>query len=172
MTKTILETCGIWNTDYNSDKWEPEFMTIFVCWQLRVTLDSIRNSCDVFANGELYQKVGPLWSRTLIKRTVHVKVLHFSNLNFPQQIQMSNIYLNLSFMIVIDMSIKGLFCVERFWAKFARIDKHAWKVNGFNVYHHIVLLCITLATHWTSVEAFLPTLIAMNVLQQDAAVWT
>ena len=28
--KTILETCDIWDTDYNSDNWEPEFMTIFV----------------------------------------------------------------------------------------------------------------------------------------------
>ena len=37
----------IWDTDYNSDNWEPEFMTIFVTWQLIVTLDSIRNSCDV-----------------------------------------------------------------------------------------------------------------------------
>ena len=43
--KTILETCDIWDTDYNSDNWEPEFMTIFVTWQLIVTLDSIRNSC-------------------------------------------------------------------------------------------------------------------------------
>ena len=40
-------TCDIWDTDYNSDNWEPEFMTIFVIWQLIVTLDSIRNSCDV-----------------------------------------------------------------------------------------------------------------------------
>ena len=37
----------LWDTDYNSDNWEPEFMTIFVTWQLIVTLDSIRNSCDV-----------------------------------------------------------------------------------------------------------------------------
>ena len=44
--KTILETCDIWDTD--SDNWEPEFMKIFVIWQLIVTLDSIRNSCDVF----------------------------------------------------------------------------------------------------------------------------
>ena len=41
-------TCDIWDTDYNSDNWEPEFITIFVAWQLRVTLDSIRHSCDVF----------------------------------------------------------------------------------------------------------------------------
>ena len=50
-TKTfwaILETCDIWDTEYNSDNWEPEFMTIFVTWQLIVTLDSIRNSCNVF----------------------------------------------------------------------------------------------------------------------------
>ena len=47
MTKTILETCDIWDTDYNSDNWESEFMTIFATWQLRVTLDSIHNSCDV-----------------------------------------------------------------------------------------------------------------------------
>ena len=48
MTKTILETCGICDTDYNSDNWESEFMTIFATCQSRVTLDSIRNSCDVF----------------------------------------------------------------------------------------------------------------------------
>ena len=30
-----------------SDNWEPGLMTIFVTWQLIVTLDSIRNSCDV-----------------------------------------------------------------------------------------------------------------------------
>ena len=46
--KIILETCDIWDTDYNSDNWEPEFMTISVTWQLIVTLNSIRNSCDVY----------------------------------------------------------------------------------------------------------------------------
>ena len=48
LLRAILETCDIWDTDYNSDNWEPEFMTIFVTWQLIVTLDSIRNSCDVW----------------------------------------------------------------------------------------------------------------------------
>ena len=28
--KTVLKTCDIWDTDYNSDNWEPEFMTIIV----------------------------------------------------------------------------------------------------------------------------------------------
>ena len=37
----------IWDTDYIPNNWEPEFMTIFVTLQLRVTLDSIRNSCEV-----------------------------------------------------------------------------------------------------------------------------
>ena len=41
-------TCDIWDTDNNSDNWEPESMTIFVIWQSIVTLDSIRNSCDVY----------------------------------------------------------------------------------------------------------------------------
>ena len=49
-TFKILKACGLWDIDYNSDNWEPEFMTSFVTWQLRVTLDSIRNSCDVFIN--------------------------------------------------------------------------------------------------------------------------
>ena len=40
-------TCDIWDTDYITDNWKPGFMTIFVNWQLIVTLDSIRNSCDV-----------------------------------------------------------------------------------------------------------------------------
>ena len=43
----LIETCDIWDTDYNTDDWEPGLMTIFVTWQLIVTLDSIRNSCDV-----------------------------------------------------------------------------------------------------------------------------
>ena len=43
----IIGTCDIWDTDYNTDNWEPGFMTIFVTWQLIVTLDSIRNTCDV-----------------------------------------------------------------------------------------------------------------------------
>ena len=47
-TLTIPETCDFWDIDYNFDNWEPEFMTVFVTWQSRVTLDSIRNSCDVF----------------------------------------------------------------------------------------------------------------------------
>ena len=49
LLRAILETCDIWDTEYNSDNWEPEFMTIFVTWQLIVTLDSIRNSCDVLS---------------------------------------------------------------------------------------------------------------------------
>ena len=49
VTKTIPETCDIWNNNYNSDNWEPEFMTISVAWQLKVTLDSIRNSWDVLS---------------------------------------------------------------------------------------------------------------------------
>ena len=48
LLSAILETCDIWDTDYNSYNWDPESMTIFVTLQLRVTLDSIRNSCDVF----------------------------------------------------------------------------------------------------------------------------
>ena len=46
--RPIWETCDIWHTDYISDSLEPEFITIFVTWQLRVTLDRICNSCDVF----------------------------------------------------------------------------------------------------------------------------
>ena len=42
--KTVLETCDIWDTDYSSDNWETEFITIFGTRQLIVTLDSIRNS--------------------------------------------------------------------------------------------------------------------------------
>ena len=43
----IKEICDIWDTDYNSDNWELEFLTIFVTWHLRLTVDSIRNSCHV-----------------------------------------------------------------------------------------------------------------------------
>ena len=54
--KKALRCCDIWDTDYNTDNWEPEFMTIFVNRQLIVTLDSIRNSCDVFCMIRLFWK--------------------------------------------------------------------------------------------------------------------
>ena len=43
----------------NSDNWETEFMTIFVIWQLIVTLDSIRNSCDVWqiCDGNIFPSI-------------------------------------------------------------------------------------------------------------------
>ena len=61
MTKTILETCDIWDTDYNSDYWEPEFMTIFLIWQLRETLDNIRNSCSDWVTEPLL--ISDLWTK-------------------------------------------------------------------------------------------------------------
>ena len=39
IAKTILDTCDICDTDYNSDSWEPEFTTIIVTWQLSVRVD-------------------------------------------------------------------------------------------------------------------------------------
>ena len=38
----IIGTCDIWDTDYNTDNWEPGFMTIFVTFQLIVTLCTIK----------------------------------------------------------------------------------------------------------------------------------
>ena len=43
----ITETCDIWDIDFNSDNWELEFMAVFGTRQLKVTVDRIRNSCDV-----------------------------------------------------------------------------------------------------------------------------
>ena len=36
--------------------WELEFVTIIVTWQLRVTVDSIHKSCDVFPNNAYFSK--------------------------------------------------------------------------------------------------------------------
>ena len=43
----IIGICDIWDTYYNIDNWEPGFMTIIGTWHFFVTLDSIRNSCNV-----------------------------------------------------------------------------------------------------------------------------
>ena len=55
--KKALRCCDIWDTDYNTDNWEPEFMTFFVAWQLIVTLDSIRNSCDVLYSKFFFKQI-------------------------------------------------------------------------------------------------------------------
>ena len=53
----IICICDIWDTEHNTDNWEPGLMTIIVTWQLIVTLDSICNSCDVF----MYHKSYSFW---------------------------------------------------------------------------------------------------------------
>ena len=55
---TNMQTCDNWDTDCNSYNWKTEFIAIFVPWQLRVTLDSIRNSCDVWSKSLLNQCLG------------------------------------------------------------------------------------------------------------------
>ena len=59
--KKTLRCCDIWDTDYNTDNWEPEFMTFFVTWQLIVTLDSIRNSCYVFKTNDIRNMRDPIY---------------------------------------------------------------------------------------------------------------
>ena len=34
--KKSLRCCDIWDTNYNTDNWEPEIMTIFVTWQSKL----------------------------------------------------------------------------------------------------------------------------------------
>ena len=86
--KTILQTCDNWDTDYNSYNWEPEFMTIFVTWQ---SLDSIRNSCDVFFNTSYFWgrtenfKVCWLWAAiTPVKKLARPKSTTFSETSGPE----------------------------------------------------------------------------------------
>ena len=64
-THSVTQTPWLWNPksdswdllplirmmskyDYNSDHWEPDFLKIIVTWQLRVTVDNIRTSCNVW----------------------------------------------------------------------------------------------------------------------------
>ena len=37
---TIPETCGLWDIDYNSNNWEPEFKTIFVTCDISLEVPS------------------------------------------------------------------------------------------------------------------------------------
>ena len=78
----IRQSWRLWETDYN---WELYFMTIFVTWQLRMTLDSIRNSCFCFCHTN---KVACLFSGldflkcsfkliTKVMKT-NIKILHTS----------------------------------------------------------------------------------------------
>ena len=79
LLRAILETCDIWDTDYNSDNWEPEFMTIFVIWQLIVTLDSIRNSCDVLqGDHERLWLLIYLWQTEKMRKMIKVNDFHVS----------------------------------------------------------------------------------------------
>ena len=68
LQRAILVTCDIWETDCIFDNWKAEFVTIFVTWQLRVTLDSIRNSCDVLNDG--FPKVNCQIGDTFLSRSI------------------------------------------------------------------------------------------------------
>ena len=69
LQRAILVIWDIWDTDYISDNWELEFLTIFVTWQLRVTLDSIRNSCDVFPPS-LHNGAYPYHQTSLLEKSI------------------------------------------------------------------------------------------------------
>ena len=67
-TRTILETCDIWDTYYNSDHFEPEFMTIFVSDKTKSTDSGFRIS---LTHGKT--KNGGSWSMTSSMRIPHPK---------------------------------------------------------------------------------------------------
>ena len=94
-TKTILETCDIWDTDYNSDNWYPEFMTFFVTWHLRETLDSIRNSCDVLFKGPAHN----IWS-SFLRTIITWKECRFSP---PQSLRWGEAEKNIMLISFIDL---------------------------------------------------------------------
>ena len=92
LQRVILVTCDIWDTGYISDDWEPEFMTIFVTWQLRVTRDSIRNSCDVletymFGDGRKWKTMSHYdsWVAWVVLNCV--SAFSFSFIGFIEMIQ-------------------------------------------------------------------------------------
>ena len=67
-------------------------------------------------------------------------------------------------MVVVDMSIKCLLCVERLVAELAGVDEHAGEVDGLHVDHHVVLLGVALTTHGASVERRKALLTSCDVL--------
>ena len=71
-----MGTCDICDTDYNTDNWEPGLMTIFITWQLIVTLDSIRNSCDV---------IEPKHNNSY-ERKIDSNLVPLADANFPSMI--------------------------------------------------------------------------------------
>ena len=87
-------------SDYKSDNWEPEFMTIFVSWQLRVTLDTRQHSqfllffilTDhgrklpvVLDRGCVF--IVPQLVRNHLKKLVMMMITHFSKVIFFLQIR-------------------------------------------------------------------------------------
>ena len=60
---TIFHANVLWQFSMTifDDYWEPEFMTIFLIWQLRETLDNIRNSCSDWVTEPLL--ISDLWTK-------------------------------------------------------------------------------------------------------------
>ena len=128
MTKTIPETCDIWDTNYNSDNWEPEFMTICVAWQLRVTLDSIRTSCDVYGiwgrlNG--WQK-RYLVNKPKVKKSRFGEFFDYWAFGLPQ----TKWFKNQSRVLIIQINC---FC-EKYKSYWNYSGNFFWKWQACNVY--------------------------------------
>ena len=99
--KTILQTCDNWDTDYNSYNWESEFMTIFVSWQSRVTVDSIRNSWDVLFTS--------FWSliSSVLTRTKERKYYDFTTINLFQFVSLLFVAGSFDFLWAAMLANKG-----------------------------------------------------------------
>ena len=98
---TILKTCDIWDTYYNSYNWEPEFMTIFVTCQSRMTVDSIRNSWDVLFTS--------FWSliSSVLTRTKERKYYDFTTINRFQFVSLLFVAGSFDFLWAAMLANKG-----------------------------------------------------------------
>ena len=69
-------TLDIWDTNYNSDNWEPEFMIISVPWHLTVTLDRQHLQLAYICISLPYAEFVKLQiGETLIKCSIHAHLL-------------------------------------------------------------------------------------------------
>ena len=154
MPKTILETCDIWDTDYNPDNWKPDIMTIMTNYYL-----TIKSDLDIRTSGQHSQFLQCLIKEGFLKNETKFSIQSSINSKLIQQVLKKADPPIPCFSHIYTLN-QPTCCTYNFWPHFAKlsliflnsskINSSPWLINYNMIVFKIFFMAYynRWASHW------------------------